>query len=100
MEKGAWLELVGWTKSPLWYSLKANFKIEDTGIVPLSPVDYSDIVSEEVKAKSADGTMVPLSIVHKRGIPMRSSNPTRLGAYVARGITVDPAFRPNCLPVL
>ncbi len=100
MEKGAWLELVGWTKSPLWYSLKANFKIEDTGIVPLSPVDYSDIVSEEVKAKSADGTMVPLSIVHKRGIPMDGSNPTWLEGYGAYGITIDPVFRPNWLAFL
>jgi len=100
MEKGAWLELVSWTKSPLWYSLKANFKIEDTGIVPLSPVDYSDIVSEEVKAKSADGTMVPLSIVHKRGIPMDSSNPTWLEGYGAYGITIDPVFRPNWLAFL
>src|SRR5579863_5334005 len=29
-EAGAWLELTSWTKSPLWYSLKANFEIEDT----------------------------------------------------------------------
>src|SRR5712692_9538999 len=100
MEKGAWLELVSWTKSPLWYSLKENFKIEDTGIVPLSPVDYSDIVSEEVKAKSADGTMVPLSIVHKRGIPMDGSNPTWLEGYGAYGITIDPVFRPNWLAFL
>src|SRR5260370_4884562 len=100
MERGGWLELVSWTNSPLWYSLKANFKIEDTGIVPLSPVDTSQMVSEEVKAKSADGTMVPLSIVHKRGIPMDSSNPTWLEGYGAYGITIDPVFRPNWLAFL
>ena len=97
-EPSAWLELVSWTKSPLWYSLDAKSqKVEDTHIVPPSPVDYSQVVSEEVKAKSADGTMVPLSIVHKRGIPMDGSNPTWLEGYGAYGITIDPAFRPTWL---
>src|SRR5215471_12581622 len=41
-EAGAWLELVGWTKPPLWYSLDAKTqKAEDTHIVPPSPVDFS-----------------------------------------------------------
>jgi prolyl oligopeptidase len=100
-EPGAWLEMVGWTKPPLWYSLDANTgKTEDTHIVPPSPVDFSDIVSEEVKAKSADGTMVPLSIVHKRGMPMDGSNPTWLEGYGAYGITIDPVFRPSWLAFL
>ena len=100
MEKGAWLELTSWTKSPLWYGLKANSAIEDTKIVPPSPVDFSQIVSEEVKARSADGTMVPLSIVHQRGIAMDGSNPTWLEGYGAYGITIDPVFRPNWLAFL
>ena len=100
MEKGAWLELTSWTKSPLWYALNANSEIEDTRIVPPSPVDTSEMVSEEVKARSGDGTMVPLSIVHKRGIAMDGSNPTWLEGYGAYGITIDPVFRPNWLAFL
>jgi prolyl oligopeptidase len=98
---GAWLEMAGWTRSPLWYSFDAKTgKTADTHIVPPSPVDFSDIVSEEVKAKSADGTLVPLSIVHKRGIPMDGSNPTWLEGYGAYGITIDPSFRPTGLAFL
>ncbi len=98
---GAWLEMVSWTRSPLWYSLDAKtLKTEDTRIVPPSPVDFSGIVSEEVKARSADGTLVPLSIVHKRGIPMDGSNPTWLEGYGAYGITIDPSFRPTGLAFL
>jgi prolyl oligopeptidase len=101
MEAGAWLELVGWTKPPLWYALDARSgKVEDTHIVPPSPVDFSQIVSEEVKAKSADGTMVPLSIVHKRGMAMNGSSPTWLEGYGAYGITLDPVFRPTWLAFL
>ena len=100
-EPGAWLDLVGWTKPPLWYSLDSKSdKVEDTHIVPPSPVDFADIVSEEVKAKSADGTMVPLSIVHRRDIKMDGSNPAWLEGYGAYGITYDPSFRPTWLAFL
>jgi len=100
-EAGAWLELVSWTKSPLWYSLDAKTdKLTDTALVPPSPVDYSQIESEEVKAKSADGTMVPLSIIHKRGIALDGSHPTWLTGYGAYGINYDPYFDPTILAFL
>jgi prolyl oligopeptidase len=98
---GAWLELTSWTKSPLWYSLDAKTsKLSDTELVAPSPVDYSQIESEEVKAPSADGTMVPLSIVHKRGLALDGSHPTWLEGYGAYGITIDPNFNPTRLAFL
>jgi len=69
----------------------------DTKIIPVSPVDFSGIESEEVKAKSADGTMVPLSIVHQRGLKMDGSHPTLLHGYGSYGYTYDPAFDPTSL---
>jgi prolyl oligopeptidase len=58
IQAGAWLELVSWIKSPLWYALDSKSgKLSDTTLVPNSPVDYSQVEAEEVKAKSADGTM-------------------------------------------
>jgi prolyl oligopeptidase len=71
---------LSWTKSPLWYALDSKLgKLTDTALVPTSPVDYSQIEAEEVQAKSADGTMVPLSIIHKRGLALDGSHPTWLG---------------------
>ena len=99
-QPGAWLELTSWTKSPVWYALSANGTAQDTHIVPPSPVDFSQIESEEVKANSADGTMVPLSIVHQRGIATDGSHPTWLEGYGSYGITLDPAFRPTWLAFL
>jgi prolyl oligopeptidase len=55
------------------------------------------VESEEVKAKSADGTMVPLSIVHKRAITLDGSHPTWLEGYGSYGITLSPTFRPTLL---
>jgi prolyl oligopeptidase len=99
-EAGAWLELTSWTKSPLWYALSANGTAHDTHIVPPSPVDFSKIESEEVKAKSADGTIVPLSIIHQKGIVTDGSRPTWLEGYGSYGITLDPTFRPTMLAFL
>ncbi len=100
-EAGAWLELTSWTKSPLWYELDAKSgKLTDTALVAPSPVDFSQIESEEVKAKSADGTMVPLSIIRKKGLAMDGSHPTWLEGYGAYGITLDPGFRPTWLAFL
>jgi prolyl oligopeptidase len=97
-EPGAWVEMTSWTKSPVWLSYDAKAaKLTDTGLVPPSPVDFSQIESEEVKAKSADGTMVPVSIIHKRGLALDSSHPALLDGYGAYGITYDPAFRPTLL---
>lgn len=95
-ERGAWLELTSWTKSPLWYSFNPETSaLTDTGLMPPSPVDFSQIESVEVKAPSADGTMVPLSIIYRRGSRLDGSHPTWLEGYGAYGITLDPTFRPT-----
>ncbi|MGD0569769.1 MAG: prolyl oligopeptidase family serine peptidase [Candidatus Sulfotelmatobacter sp.] len=96
----AWLELTSWTKSPLWYELDAlSGQLTDTGLVQQSPVDsgYSQIESAEVNVKSADGTMVPLSIVHQQGMPLDGSHPTWLQAFGVYGAPLEPIFRPTLL---
>jgi len=95
---GALLQMTSWIKSPLWYEYDPKTgKAADTKLALPSPVDFSGIESAEVKAKSADGTMVPLSIVHKKDIVLDGSHPTWLEGYGAYGITLDPAFSPTRL---
>lgn len=69
----------------------------DLKLAPPPPVDVSQVESREVKAKSSDGTMVPMSIVFKRGMSMDGSAPTILSGYGAYGITQDPVFSPMLL---
>ncbi len=97
-EPGIYIRTASWTKSPVYlhYDSKAN-KVSDTGIVPPSPVDFSAIEAEEVKAKASDGTPVPLSIIHKRGLKLDGSHPTLLHGYGSYGITYDPNFDPSAL---
>jgi prolyl oligopeptidase len=99
-EAGAWLELTSWTRSSVWYLLRANGTAEDTHIVAPSSVDFSNIESQEVKVRSTEGTMVPLSIIHQRGITNDGSHPTWLEGYGSYGITLDPTFRPTWLAFL
>jgi prolyl oligopeptidase len=94
-EPGALVHVVSWTTSPLWlkYDPKAK-SANDTGIQPPLPVDTSAYESVEVKAKSADGTMIPLSIIRAKNLTLDGNRPTHLIGYGAYGISYDAYFDP------
>lgn len=90
--RGATIGLTGWTHSLLYYAISRGGRVADTRLKPLSPVDESSYTSDEVEARSADGTMIPLSLVYRRGLRLDGSHPTYLEGYGAYGITIEPAF--------
>ncbi len=97
---GAVFNLGGWTRFGGYfaYDPKAG-KVIDTGLQPQSKYDNPpNLVSTEVKVKAKDGTLVPLSIVHKKGMKLDGSNPTILYGYGAYGISMTPFYRPTFLP--
>jgi len=95
---GTILAMSSWTHSTLWYRFDpATGRLTDTKLKEPSPVDYSAIASDEVRVPSWDGTMVPLSIVHRKDAPRDGSNPTLLDGYGAYGISYDPFFSPTLL---
>jgi prolyl oligopeptidase len=92
------LQLTSWAVSPRVYRCDVETKrLEDTGWIPPSPIDFSQIESHEVDAPSKDGTLVPLSIIHKKGLELDGNNPTILLAYGSYGIVVSPRFLPELL---
>jgi len=96
---GLLLGITSWNRAPsdFLYDPSTN-RVTDTGLQPLGPYDSpQDIVAEEVKATSYDGTEVPVSIVHRRDIALDGSHPTLLEGYGAYGITLDPYFDPKFL---
>jgi prolyl oligopeptidase len=98
---GVWLELTSWTRPSLWYAFDPpSGTLKATHLVAPSSVDTSQLESTEVQVKSADGTMVPLSIVHQRGLRRDGSHPTWLQAFGAYGVSLDPMFRPTLLALL
>jgi prolyl oligopeptidase len=93
---GALLYLTSWTRASTIYAYDPQTKrTTDTRIQPKGPYDEPrDVASVEVKARSYDGTMVPLSISYPKNIKMDGANPTLLEGYGAYGFPSPPFFDP------
>ncbi|WP_321477180.1 S9 family peptidase [uncultured Paludibaculum sp.] len=49
-------------------------------------------VSERIMGKASDGTLIPISVVSRKGLVKDGSNPCLLYGYGAYGISSDPTF--------
>ena len=58
----------------------------------LGGYDPAGYVSERIWAKASDGTMVPISIVHKRGLAKNGKNPLLLYGYGSYGVSIPVSF--------
>jgi len=97
---GAIYEASAWTRFGGFYRYDPQTgKVTDTHLQPQGPFDNpADLVATEVKVASHDGTLVPLSIVHMKGLKLDGTNPTIVYGYGAYGISTTPYFRPSWLP--
>ena len=88
----------GWTHSPRYLQfVPPNRTVINTGVIPPAMADFSSIEAIEVSAKSTDGTVIPLSIVYKRGLSLDGTAPALLIGYGAYGFTQDPHFNASDL---
>lgn len=62
--------------------------------------DPSKYVSERIWATSADGTKVPVALVHRRGLERDGSNPTMLYGYGSYGLNVEASFNSDRLSLI
>jgi prolyl oligopeptidase len=94
---GILLSMMSWTKHESIYEYNPNNN-RFTELDFQSQGDYhapNDLVAEEVEVRSHDGTMVPLSIIHKQGIKLDGSNPCWLTGYGAYGYSLEPRYQPG-----
>jgi len=99
---GIYFNLDSWTKSSsnLLYEPKTQ-TATDTRLVPPIAIDMSGIEMVNAKARSYDGTMIPLVIVFKKGLKRNGTNPTLMEGYGAYGIeNTSPFFASGFLPWL
>jgi prolyl oligopeptidase len=90
-----------WISAQRWIKFNpAEGAATDTGLVPGSSLDMSGYQASEVQAKAADGTLVPLSIVTRKGIRLDGTHPTLLTGYGAYGISLTPSFLSGQLALL
>lgn len=89
--------LSSYLRSPAYMDVDAQTgKLTDDGLQPAGPYDKpDDLAVDEVRVKSWDGTLVPMSIVHKKGIKLDGSNTAMITGYGAYGISVTPFYVPG-----
>ena len=68
--------------------------------VVLGGFDKNNYESKRLWAKAADGTLVPVSIVYRKGFVQDGKAPLLLYAYGSYGISTDPGFRSTVLSLL
>jgi prolyl oligopeptidase len=92
-QPGAILDMASWTKpDDYFYYDPAARRASSIGLVPPNSIDPTDIVAEEQKVKAADGTLIPLSIIYKKGLNLDGNNPTALIGYGSYGQVWRPGF--------
>jgi prolyl oligopeptidase len=91
--------MASWLSPMAYYSLDGKASTR-TSIVPPWKDDVSRYTAEEVLARSWDGTMIPLSIVHRRDVKLDGRNPVWLTGYGAYGIPLTPGFVSRYLALL
>ena len=61
-------------------------------VQPVNGYDASDFETHRVWAPAADGTRVPVSLVHQRGLPRDGTAPLLLYGYGSYEVSIDPTF--------
>lgn len=90
---GVLLELQSWNRARRLYLVEPDGRVVDTGLQPPGPYDAPpDVVATEVQVRSHDGALVPMSIIHRRDVPLDGDNPTLLYAYASYGVTEEPFY--------
>ena len=90
---GVVIDLQSWNRARQVFAVGADGAVTNTGLQPAGPFDTpADIVATEVKVKSHDGALVPLSIIHKKDVKLDGNNPTLLYGYASYGVTEEPFY--------
>jgi oligopeptidase B len=68
--------------------------------VVLGGFDKNNYESKRLWAKAADGTLIPVSIVYRKGFVQDGKAPMLIYAYGSYGISTDPGFRSSVISLL
>jgi prolyl oligopeptidase len=83
-------------RAPAWYRFDpAEEEPARTALAVSSPADFRDVEVLRSYATSSDGTRVPLSILHRKGLALDGNNPTILYGYGGYGLSLSPFFDPG-----
>ena len=93
---GILLYATSWIQGGVRYAYEpGDGTFTDTGMIPVGKFDNLEgFVAKEVLVPSHDGTLVPLSILHRADLKMDGKNPTIVYGYGSYGFSMDVFFSP------
>ena len=81
-----------WTEPLRWVQLKngrnTDVDFGQRGVPPRLP----DVVVTDVQVPSHDGVLVPMTILHKKGLALDGRNPVLLNGYASYGFSMSAGF--------
>ena len=96
---GVLFNLTSWTRAASYYKYDPEREtMTGLDLQPEGPYDHpADLISEELKVKSHDGTLVPLSVRGLKTFKKDGTHPLWLQGYGSYGIVDEPFFSPSML---
>ena len=87
-----------WTDAPQVYRYDGHAAtLANTGLASRSPVDYGDVDARTLQVPARDGTLIPVTVIHGKGLARDGDNPTLLTGYGSYGMTDLPRFQSEML---
>ncbi|WP_420142549.1 prolyl oligopeptidase family serine peptidase [Sphingomonas sp.] len=100
-EPGLLMSLSGWLAPTGIWSVDAAGRVADTGLTPRPPIDVSGYEAHRAFATARDGTKVPYTLIHKKGLKRDGTAPTYISAYGSYGAAAyTPAFQARQLALI
>jgi oligopeptidase B len=81
------------------YDVRARTR-EIVKVQPVARYDASEFETHRVWAPAPDQTLVPVSLVHRRGLPLDGTAPMLLYGYGSYEISIDPTFSTSRVSLL
>ncbi|ESQ79603.1 prolyl oligopeptidase family serine peptidase [Asticcacaulis sp. YBE204] len=90
---GFYTRISGWINpTGIWRYDPKTGVLSDTGLSPKPDIDLSPYEVITGHAPARDGTMVPISLVFKKGLKRDGKNPLLVDAYGSYQVSISPAF--------
>lgn len=90
--------LSSWTRPLLLLRLdSSDDRCTDIDWLPASRLSFENVTSMQVAVCATDGTVIPMTILHKRGLPLDGTAPAVLVAYGFFGISLRASFQPGLI---
>ena len=93
LRDGLVFQLEGWLAPGSYFAYDAKTrKVAPIGLASTATGDFSSLAVDELEATSADGTKVPLTVIHAKDVVRDRARPTVIYAYGAYGSSESPGF--------